>query len=172
MDKQLIERIALEVAEAMPKGFLWREGCGYEAGVIKSEVRDFAHRFLARIDAERGKEAVAWFACADNNGSVPLELWGFDEKSCKHAVLENARSVGWKGTIDGYLLHMSWIIRPLFLSPTIPEGVALVPVEPSEAMLEAWKAQIMVPVGSSPEAKARRAYKAMLAAAQGERNAD
>ena len=70
---------------------------------------------------------MAWFACADNNGPVPLELWGFDEKSCKHAVLENARSVGWKGTIDGYLLHMSWIIRPLFLSPTpaIPADFSL-----------------------------------------------
>lgn len=44
-------------------------------------------------------------------------------------------------------------------------GYKLVPLEVTDAMLEAWKNEICIPVGSSPEAKARRAYKAMLAAA-------
>lgn len=55
-------------------------------------------------------------------------------------------------------------------SPTVercdvPDGWQLVPKEAEDEMLEAWKCQIMVPVGSDPMAKARRAYKAMLAAA-------
>lgn len=44
-------------------------------------------------------------------------------------------------------------------------GWKLVPLEVTDAMLEAWKNELCIPVGSSPEAKARRAYKAMLAAA-------
>lgn len=75
---------------------------------IESEVRAEA------------QEPVAWFVFADSNGPVPMELWGFDVKACKYAVLENARSVGWKGTIDGYLLHMGWTIRPLGLSAPQP----------------------------------------------------
>jgi hypothetical protein len=75
------------------------------------------------IEAEvlQAQEPVAWFVFADNNGPVPLELWGFDLKACKNAVLENARSVGWKGTVEGYLFQKSWTIRPLvFAAPQPP----------------------------------------------------
>lgn len=44
-------------------------------------------------------------------------------------------------------------------------GYKMVPLEVTDAMLEAWKHELCIPVGSSPEAKARRAYRAMLAAA-------
>lgn len=76
------------------------------------------------------QEPVAWFAFCDSNGPVPLELWGMDEKACKHAVLENARSIGWKGTIEGYLLHAGWEIRPVWLNakshhPSAPVGEAV-----------------------------------------------
>lgn len=63
------------------------------------------------------QEPVAWFAFADNNGPVPLELYGRDEKACKHAVLTNARSVGWKGTVEGYLMQMGWTLEPLYAVP-------------------------------------------------------
>jgi len=63
------------------------------------------------------QEPVAWFAFADNNGPVPLELYGWDEKACKHAVLTNARSVGWKGTVEGYLMQMGWTLEPLYAAP-------------------------------------------------------
>ena len=75
---------------------------------------------MDKIETEvlQAQEPVVWFAFADSNGPVPLELWGFDQKACKHAVLENARSVGWKGTVEGYLLRMAWTIRPLaFIAP-------------------------------------------------------
>ena len=106
MDKQLIERIALEVAEAMPEGFLLSEGCGYEVGVVKSEVRNFAHAFLARIDAERGKGAVA-FRMIDGDD---VEYNAIDQFSC--------------GRTGG---------EPLFLSPTITEGMVLVHAAPNKA---------------------------------------
>lgn len=60
-----IEQIALEVANGMPRGFIWFEGCGWEAGIIDKEVIEFATRFLARIDAERSKE-----------GFTPKFVWG------------------------------------------------------------------------------------------------
>ena len=76
--------------------------------------------------AQEPVEPVAWFAFADSNGPVPLELYGWDEKACKHAVLTNARSVGWKGTLDGYLYQQGWTIKPVYTHPAPkqaePEG--------------------------------------------------
>lgn len=75
-------------------------------------------KFAQLIQQRQGEvEPVAWFAFADSNGPVPLELWGFDEKECKYAVLMNARATGWKGTIEGYLLHAGWSVRPVYAAP-------------------------------------------------------
>lgn len=88
--------------------------------------RAFARAILVRFgalpaapDAQAAEddEPVAWFAFADNNGPVSLELWGWDKKACLHAVLENARSIGWKGTVNGYLLEQRWSVRPVWLHP-------------------------------------------------------
>lgn len=86
-------------------------------------LRDFARAIAAEV-ADQG-EAVAWFAFADNNGPVPLELYGWDEKACRHAVLMSARATGWKGTIEGYLLARGWTIRPLYTRPAAPGEVEL-----------------------------------------------
>jgi len=73
---------------------------------------------IAQLEAQgEAVEPVAWFAFGDSNGPVPLELYGWDEKACKHAVLTNARSVGWKGTLDGYLYQQGWTIRPVYTHP-------------------------------------------------------
>ena len=59
---------------------------------------------------------------------------------------------------------------PLFLSPTIPEGMVLAPVEPTEAMkLAGLEASYNALLGCCT-ANHLRIYRAMLAAAQGERN--
>ena len=110
MDKQLIYN-AHEIWAAAQLA----QGEGIEDGANRIAA------ILARIDAERGKEVVAWFAFADNNGPVPLELWGFDLKACKNAVIENARSAGWKGTVEGYLFQNDWTIKPLYTNPQPPE---------------------------------------------------
>ena len=57
MDKKLIERIALEVAEAMPKGFLWSEEWGHEChgeGRDDSEAFDCADAIRAMNDDKGG----------------------------------------------------------------------------------------------------------------------
>ena len=82
MDKQLIERIALEEAGEY----------GLETAAA---LTDFAERFLARIDAERGKAAVAW-RLENGIGGEPCLL--------NHKFFSD--------------------MKPLFLSPTIPEGMA------------------------------------------------
>ena len=93
MDKQLIEGIALEVAKEIYLGEnqSWRKD-----GIIN----EFATRFLSRIDAERGKEAVAKVLVHYN--------YGPDYKA----------SVEW---LTDYRLAPD---TPLFISPTIPEGMA------------------------------------------------
>ena len=110
MDKERIEAIALEVANAMQQGFLWHEGCGWESGIIPSEVREFAHRFLTRIDAERGKEATAWFT---------------DDHLCDRSATTYCPDVAERWRQKG------WPVTPLYTTPqpAVPEGYALVPVE-------------------------------------------
>lgn len=60
MDKELIERIALEVAQEADVLDADGECPKREGADITEYVLDFAHRFLSRIDADRGKEAVVW----------------------------------------------------------------------------------------------------------------
>ena len=142
MDKKLIERIALEVARDLVFP-------GFEIDdVMASALTKYASAFLARIDAERGKDAVA-FRMIDGD---EVEYNGIDQFSC--------------GRTGG---------DPLFLSPTIPEGMALVPIEPTTAMIYAG---INTPVTDTGDEIAdrpddyRAVWKSMISAAQGERNAD
>ena len=128
MDKKLIERIALEEAGEY----------GLETDAALS---DFAHRFLARVDAERGKGAHAWEDVDRFYSKDDPELSG----------------------------HIRETATPLFLSPTIPEGWALVPVEPTAAMVVAGVKRMLNK--DDPTTEPYNIYKAMLAA-QGERNAD
>ena len=127
MDKQLID-IAHEMwaaAQLVP-------GEGVEDGV------DRIVDILARIDAERGKDAVATKLATDN----PF--------SCFKVSLADSEKLAAlpAGT-------------PLFLSPTIPEGMALVPTEKPLPDLR---------LASYHEAIGWNACRDfMLAAAQGER---
>lgn len=148
MDKKLIERIALEVAQEAE--VLDADGeCPKREGVdITEYVLDFTHRFLARIDAERGKEA----ACVVNvNGAGKMRI-----SECRTGVLPIGST-------------------KLYLSPAIPEGMALVPIEPTTAMIYAG---INTPVTDTGDEIAdrpddyRAVWKSMISAAQGERNAD
>lgn len=65
--------------------------------------------FLAAVDAERGKDAVAWRNKLHTHSGG---YFSFSERKPDCSSTE-----------------------PLFLSPTIPEGMALVQIEPTEAML-------------------------------------
>ena len=52
-----------------------------------------------------------------------MELFGWDEKACKHAVLTYARAGNWKGTVEGYLLQQGWTLKPLFTRPMLAQDV-------------------------------------------------
>ena len=77
----------------------------------------------AELQMLAATEPVAWFAFADSNGPVPLELFGWDEKACKHAVLTYARAGNWKGTVEGYLRQQGWTLKPLFTRPMPAQDV-------------------------------------------------
>ena len=58
---------------------------------------------------------------------------------------------------------------PLFLSSTIPEGYVLVPIEPTPKMVDStWNEGVRYPA-ESHNTRNKRIYRAMIAAAQGER---
>ena len=104
-----------------------------ERDALRAELGDLPEaqaEMLAEIKqlrtqlAEIGEaEPVAWFAFADSNGPVPLELFGWDEKACKHAVLTYARAGNWKGTVEGYLMQQGWTLKPLFTRPMPAQDV-------------------------------------------------
>ena len=162
MDKQLIERIALEVAKDYLKLKLGdRKGLDiYDLDLddedlkpliseIERECADSFMQFLTRIDAERGKEAVAKVLVHYN--------YGPDYKA----------SVEW--LTDCRLVPDT----PLFLSPTIPEGMA----KDAERFvflqnLATEKAQAFFWNYTSRKQRAKAIDEAMLSASQGERNAD
>lgn len=60
-----LDEIAWEVAKEMPEGFLWWEGCGHEAGILKEEVIDFTKALLERLT--RDAEPVAWMYQDDDD---------------------------------------------------------------------------------------------------------
>lgn len=146
MDKKLIERIKYEVRAEMRSEF---------SPSVESFIDAYVDRLIARIDAERGKEAVAW-ALFSENGNI--RIW----TSAPEEVRRLAEDQG-------------MTLSPLFLSPTIPEGMALVPVEPTEEMLKAAddgdREYTMRNFGADMPTVPQGAYDhycAMLAAAQGE----
>lgn len=115
-----------DIATGLPAMSATVAACGLASALARYKTAEGAgddHHLVQQIEASElcapasQQEPVAWIAFADSNGPVPLELYGLDEKACKYAVLMSARSAGWKGTIDGYLLHMGWSIRPLYPAP-------------------------------------------------------
>ena len=123
MDKQLIDN-AHEIwaaAQLLP-------GEGIEDGAKRIAG------ILARIDAERGKDAVA-FRLTDGDD---VEYNGIDQFSC--------------GRTGG---------EPLFISPTIPEGMVLVP--PEKPLPDLMLASYHEAIGWNA------CREAMIAAAQGEK---
>lgn len=131
-DKELIERLALEVAKNI--------SFEHRAPLSDTSIITFATRLLAAYLAERGKEAVAWHT-DDHLTDKSATTYDSD-------VAERWKAKGWP-------------VTPHFLAPqpAIPEGMALVPIEPTEAMIEAGKWQIQVLNGLES------AYKAVIAAA-------
>lgn len=120
--------------------------------LIEAEYRDdddpvlhAARRQADAAPAEEAREPVAWFAFGDSNGPVPLELYGWDEKACKNAVLTYARAGNYKGTVEGYLMQQGWTLRPVYLAShavaSVDEGARegwkLVPLEPTQSMVDA-----------------------------------
>ena len=98
----------------------WRCECSTDDACRFARERDALRSQLAEIEKA---EPVAWFAFADSNGPVPLELFGWDEKACKHAVLTYARAGNWKGTVEDYLMRQGWTLRPLFTRPMPAQDV-------------------------------------------------
>ena len=129
MNEEQIKKIALEVARE------W--GC--------DRPLEFASLFAAtlkRIDAERGKEAVAWVDTLE--AAQPRCVTNLDYRSVTEAKL-----------------GVEYI--PLFLSPTIPEGWAQIPPE---------KPLPDLMMASYHEAVGWNACRDAMIAAHGERNAD
>ena len=136
MDKQLIERIALEKRNAL------EHETKRNIAAPDWDIQALVTRCLARIDAERGKDAI-----------------GYIEKH----MLERIKEFGF-AHVEVSNINRSSSRVPLFLSQTIPEGMALVPVEATKAMRAAGAAWI----NSCDSYDAVTIYEAMLAAAQGE----
>lgn len=106
-----IKQVAEAVRDACDDiAVCYRTRIDIQAQIIKLELDPI-------ISSAPKPEPVAWFAFADNNGPVPLELYGWDEKACKYAVLKHAHSEGWKGALEGYLMHVRWGINPLYTYP-------------------------------------------------------
>jgi len=164
MKKELIERIAMEVLDS------FKSEANDPNQTDRESVTEFAARFLARIDAERGKEAVA-IRTFDGEGGYDYRGTDGDDTYIADFDARNPNHVGWA--------------EPLFLSQTIPEGMALVRVYQLEHAGRQAKIAADCIVGFS-KAKpggmcgwlddactaadiAASDIRAMLAAAQGER---
>lgn len=140
MDKKTIELIAVEVLKEM--------GSTYTDATFDDEALRFFTIFLSHIDAERGKVATGWFV--NVNRDCDPDNPHFQQVAKQY-----------EGDPDTF---------PLFLSPTIPEGMALVPELSTSAMDIAGMEAVGIEGFGKTEAEI--CYIAMLAAAQGERNAD
>lgn len=161
MDKQMIERIAPLVQAAIAQGPLLPA-----KGERQSLAESITALVIERIDAERGKLATAWLHDITHND---------DPRQHDEALAFTPDAF----PMDGCGLFTSAGSRPLFLSPTIPEGMALVPIEPTQEMLKAAddgdREYTTRNFGADMQTIPQGAYDhycAMIAAAQGERNAD
>ena len=146
-DGEAVDRDAWAEALELPEGYTveeflpggWHYAWTRSDGERMVSGTTWNHPALAAIAAwqyapattpsDAGGEAVAepfaWFAWGDHNGPVPLELFGWDEKACKYAVLTYARSQGWKGTVTGFLLHNGWTLRPAYATTPQPSADAV-----------------------------------------------
>jgi len=108
-------------------------------------AREIERLTIAAVDAERAKDAVAWRHTNDNGINV----------------VNRYRDPGEEG----------WKTEPLYLSPAIPTGFALVPIEPTMQMLIAGRKADEDWLGSEVEEDdgfetgLLAIYKAMIAAA-------
>ena len=141
MDKQqLIERITTEALIAAYKSVFGREETSLDA--LSSDEKRFMNKVVSfaieRIDAERGKDAVAWMS----PGKERIEFSRADTVYGSHTL-------------------------PLFLSPTIPEGMALVPTNEIKSVKVHSDFKVIIQVTTC---RAACEIKARIAAAQGERN--
>lgn len=93
------------------------------------------HAFLAAVDAERGKDAVAWMY-EGLNGRIT-----FYELGTPHPMIS----------------------KPLFLSPTIPPNMALVPI-PSTSKMD-WAGVDAVGLDEFRATDAEKCFNAMIQAA-------
>lgn len=142
MDKEMVERVVLEVANQL-QDF---------PGSRAERLTELAIRFLARIDAERGKEATS--------------MKDHEKRELVNALTEVAVKYATTQQLRQRIAHL--ILPALAIPNAIPEGMALVPVEPNTEMIVAGQ-----DAGSIENShRIRRIYTAMLAAAQGEHNAD
>ena len=162
MDKQLIERIALEVAKDYLKfKFGDRKGLDiYDLDLddedlkpliaeIERECADSFMQFLTRIDAERSKKAAAWFINVN------------DECDPDHPLYQQI-SKGFEGCLGTF---------PLFRSPTIPEGMAKDAERYRFIRMNRLWLKANLPLIAAP-AFDEAIDAGLLTAAQGERNAD
>ena len=125
---KMIERIARQTVNEF-----WAEE-------IDDEFVTMINVIVERIDAERGKSAVA-YAATSEEGKV--EALGFNQSR----------------RFD----------TPLFLSPTIPEWMCIVPINEIQSVKVQGDSAVVIQVTSC---RAACEIKARIAAAQGERNAD
>ena len=138
MNKEQIKKIALEVAQdTYLKSDVF---CCYKTD--EAVVR-FATEFLSRIDAERGKEAVVGHYYT-RTGVVRLKpnCGALEREAVCRAI-------------------------PLYFAPqpVVPEGYALVPVEPTEEMKESFYSNVVV-LTTGTSLGFNKGYSAMLAAAK------
>lgn len=133
-----IDKIALEVAKAYGQSSI--QGADHIAA--------FAKAFLARVDQERAKAgAVAWLYDFETDEAVVTD-WLSSDYDESHSPTMGCTN-----------------IRPLYLSPTLPEGLKAVHVEPPDAF-SSW-VECNMPSGTviaDPQWWVSRLYKAMLAA--------
>lgn len=118
-----------------------------------TDAVNFARDFLTRIDAERGKDAKAWLITGKQLG-VP-----YQDVTQRQEVIDRAQSLGYK-------------VSPLFLSPTIPEGMAMVDKKLLALAIDLTKEAGEEEFSRLPLSDELHGLSLMLDAAQGERNAD
>lgn len=122
----------------------------------KRVMVDFVTRCLTRIDAERGKEAVA-IRTFDGEGGYDYRGTDGDDTYIADFNARNPNHIGWA--------------EPLFLSPAITEGMAMVPKAMADDPLRPDE-PINEQIDHGNFVKGWNACRdSMLAAAQGERNA-
>ena len=158
MDKKLIERIALEVACDI---YGVSGKVDFEEMFPDKQEQKFLHAFISRIDAERGNGATA----KELIRTAPARIWlqvSEDEEDYDKPFPLNTEDVSW---CESHVLVCEVEYVRADRSQTIPEGWALVPVEPTEEILDAMEntARAM-----PDDEDLVIQYTAMLAVAQGE----